>query len=115
VLSGPARYLWKNEIVEHDYAYIITYTREDLKNELIREAERVSVEEVCMISFIPFEGSPALMALLEEAFEGRETAPRPVNKDAVAALTFVPSREISKRTTDSFGDLKKVTTNDPRR
>ncbi len=23
VLSGPARFLWKNEIVEHDYAWIL--------------------------------------------------------------------------------------------
>jgi uncharacterized protein involved in tolerance to divalent cations len=115
VFSGPARYLWKNEIVEHDYCYIITYTRDDLKKELIMEAEKMSVEEVCMISFLPFEGSPALEKLLEEAFEGREKAPKPVYKDAVAALTFVPSSEIPTRTANSFGDLKRATTDDTRR
>src|SRR5882762_9983049 len=39
VFSGPARFLWKNEIVEHDYCWTITFTREDLRDELIREAE----------------------------------------------------------------------------
>src|SRR5882672_9882267 len=72
VFSGPAKFLWKGdssalpgmknegvsmerrkvEIVEHDYCFVLTYTREDLKRELVEEAERVSVEEVCMISFL---------------------------------------------------------------
>jgi len=26
VLNGPARFLWKNEIVEHDYCWIVTFT-----------------------------------------------------------------------------------------
>ncbi len=68
VFSGPARFLWKNEIVEHDYCWILTFTREDLRDELIREAESHSVEAICMISFTPFDGSPAFQALLEEAF-----------------------------------------------
>jgi uncharacterized protein involved in tolerance to divalent cations len=52
VFNGPAKFLWKNEVVFHDYCFVITYTREDLIDELIREAESASVEEVCMISFI---------------------------------------------------------------
>jgi hypothetical protein len=115
VLSGPARFLWKNEIVEHDYCWIITFTREDLKDELIREAEKESVEAICMISFTPFEGNPALQALLGQAFNGREKAPTPVYKDAVAALSFVPSSEIAKRTVSSWGDLSKVQPDDPTR
>src|SRR5258705_26712 len=50
VLSGPARFLWKNEIVEHDYCWVVTFTREDLKDELIRAAEKESAEAICMIS-----------------------------------------------------------------
>ena len=115
VLSGPSRFLWKNEIVEHDYCWIITYTREDLRDELIREAELESAEAVCMISFTPLDASPALQALLVEAFNGRETAAKPVYKKAVAALTFVPLDDISKRTTSSTGDLSKVQTDDPTR
>ena len=33
VFSGPARFLWKNEIVEHDYCWTITFTREDLRDD----------------------------------------------------------------------------------
>jgi len=77
VLSGPARFLWKNEIVEHDYCWIVTFTREDLRDELIREAEKESAEAICMITFTPFDGSPAMYALLEEAFRGRDKQTKP--------------------------------------
>jgi len=115
VFSGPARFLWKNEIVEHDYCWIVTFTREDLRDELIREAEGHSVEAICMISFTPFDGSPAFQALLEEAFAGREDAAEPRYKDAVAALNFVPSHDIPKRTLSSWGDLSQVQPADPTR
>jgi len=59
VLSGPARFLWKNEIVEHDYCWIITFTREDLRDELIKEAERESAEAICMITFSPLRREPS--------------------------------------------------------
>ena len=116
VLSGPARFLWKNEIVEHDYCWIITFTREDLRDELIKEAERESAEAICMITFSPLDGSPAMQALLEEAFRGRENETKPVAyKDAVAALTFVLSSDIPKRTISSWGELSKVQPDDPTR
>ena len=115
VLNGPARFLWKNEIVEHDYCWIITFTREDLRDELIREAETESAEAICMISFSPLDGSPVLQALLEQAFAGHESAPEPKYKDAVAALTFVSLSDIPKRTASSWGDLNKVQPDDPTR
>ena len=116
VFSGPARFLWKNEIVEHDYCWIVTFTREDLRDELIKEAEMESAEAICMITFSPFDGSPAMQALLEEAFRGREKETKPVTyKDAVAALSFVASSEIPKRTISSWGDLSKVQPEDPTR
>jgi hypothetical protein len=102
-------------LVEHDYAYIVTVSREDLKDQLIAEAERVSVEDVCMISFIPFEGNPALVRLLDDAFDGRETAAPVVLKDAMAALTFVPSSDIPARTHLSFGGLARAGSDDPTR
>ena len=81
VFSGPARFLWKNEI-----------------------------------TFSPFDGSPAMQALLEEAFRGREKEAKPAPyKNAVAALTFVPSSDIPKRTISSFGDLSRVQPGDPTR
>jgi hypothetical protein len=116
VFNGPARFLWKNEIVEHDYCWTITFTRDDLRDELIREAETESAEAICMITFTPFDGSPAMHALLEQAFRDREKATKPVAyKDAVAALTFVPLTEIPKRTVSSWGELSKVQPDDPTR
>ena len=60
-----------------------------------------------VITFTPFDGSPAMHALLEQAFRDREKATKPVRKDAVAALTFVPLSEIPKRQVSSWGDLSK--------
>jgi hypothetical protein len=116
VFNGPARFLWKNEIVEHDYCWTITFTRDDLRDDLIREAETESAEAICMITFTSFDGSPAMYALLEQAFRDREKETKPVAyKGAVAALTFIPFTDIAKRTVGSWGDLSKVEPDDPTR
>ena len=116
VFNGPAKFLWNFKaspvpkgmqkeglyIDEHDYCFAITYTREDLKQQLIEVAESTSVEQVCMISFIPMEGNAQLIKLLDGTFAGRGTgSPEPKPVDAVAALTFVPSEEIPSRTQKS--------------
>jgi hypothetical protein len=116
VFNGPAKFLWnfkssavpketrkdRLEIVEHDYCFAVTYTREDLKQQFIAEAEQASVEQVCMISFIPMEGNAALIKLLEDTFAGREAVSSPPKPaDAVAATTFVPFNEIPSRTRKS--------------
>lgn len=66
VLQGPASFWWKGEVVEMDYVYLLTYTREDLQEEVNRIAEETSGEEVCMISHIPFEGNQKFIQLLED-------------------------------------------------
>src|SRR5258706_14512971 len=71
VFNGPARFLLKNGIVEHDYCWTITFTPQDLRDELIKEAEKESAEAVCMITFSPFDGSPAIQARLGELFHRR--------------------------------------------
>ena len=54
--------------------------------------------------------------LRQEAFRGREQETKPVPyKDAVAALTFVATSDIPKRTLSSWGDLSKVQPNDSTR
>ncbi len=69
VLTGPARFWWKNNICEMDYSYILTYTTSELKEEMIKEAEAISPEEVCMISLIPIEMNKPLQDLLDKTFE----------------------------------------------
>lgn len=91
--------------LEQDYNYIISYTREDLKEELIEVAEAASLEEVCMISFLPMETNRSLRLLLDASFEGKGelAAPEPVS--ATVALTFVPSEQIPSRTKSSNGEI----------
>ncbi|GAA0998605.1 hypothetical protein GCM10009555_098250 [Acrocarpospora macrocephala] len=116
VIGGPAKFLWnfkdsavpegmrKHKLLtlDQDYNYIVSYTREDLKEELVRVAEATSLEEVCMISFLPMELNESLRNLLDATFEGREDSAAPEPVDAVAALTFVPSAEVPERTKSSF-------------
>lgn len=117
IIGGPAKFLWnfkdsdvpgemrehKLLVVEQDYNFLVTYTREDLKAELVDVAEAASMEEVCMISFLPMEPNRALRTLLDATFEGREHATSPEAVDAVAALTFVPKAVIATRTKSSVG------------
>lgn len=117
VVGGPAKFLWNFKdsdvpegmrqhrlfTLDQDYHYIISYTREDLKDELVEVAESAALEEVCMISFLPMEPSRSLRMLLDASFEGRGEAAEPEPVDAVAALTFVPKEKIATRTKSSSG------------
>ncbi|MBB3035080.1 hypothetical protein [Alteriqipengyuania lutimaris] len=119
VVGGPAKFLWnfkdsdvpegmrehKLFTLEQDYNYIISYTREDLKEELVEVAETAALEEVCMISFLPMEPNRSLRILLDASFGGRGASLPPEEVDAVAALTFVPKAEISSRTKSSSGAI----------
>jgi len=69
ILKGPAKFWWKGEIVAMEYAYIVTYTLEALKERLIAAAEEVSEEEVPMISFLLMEGNKRLLQFLGETLE----------------------------------------------
>lgn len=119
IVGGPAKFLWnfkdsdvaesmrkpKLLTLEQDYNYIISFTREDLKQELIEVAEAASLEEVCMISFLPMEANRSLRLLLDASFEGRGEMAEPEPVDATVALTFVPSGQIPARTKSSTGEI----------
>lgn len=66
ILEGPAKFWWKGEIVEMDYAYILTYTTEKHKEAIVGEVNKTAEEEIPMISFIPFEANDALKKLIDE-------------------------------------------------
>jgi uncharacterized protein involved in tolerance to divalent cations len=108
VFSGPARFIWKDEITEQDYSFLITYTRDDLKDEVTRVAELTSAEMVCMISFIAFEANKALLAYLDEAFNDREKKRKPTLMAARANNSFMTFDEIKVHTANSAGDLSKL-------
>ncbi len=67
--------------------------------------ETASLEEVCMISFMPIETNRSLRLLLDASFEGREVQAEVEAVDAVVALTFVPKADIPSRTKSSDGPL----------
>ena len=66
ILEGPAKFWWKGKIVNLDYVYLVTYTKENLKDEVTKVAEAASAEEVCMISYLPFEGNKKLLELIDK-------------------------------------------------
>lgn len=53
---------------EMDYSYILTYAPADNREELIAEAEKVSEEEVCIVSFMEMDANDALIKLLDQTF-----------------------------------------------
>jgi uncharacterized protein involved in tolerance to divalent cations len=66
ILEGPAQFWWKDNIVDMNYVYLLTYTRENLRDEVNNIAETTSREEVCMISHLPFEGNQKFISLLND-------------------------------------------------
>ncbi len=69
IWDAPAKFWWKDEIVEMNYAFIYTYTREDLKQRVIEKTNEVTSEDIPMISFTPLDANDALISLLESTFE----------------------------------------------
>lgn len=68
-IKTPARFRWKGEIVDMEYYSITSFTSEKHKEAIISEVERASVEEVPMISFIPFEGNEKLLEWIKQTVD----------------------------------------------
>ena len=66
MISAPARFWWKKEIVDMDYVSINSFTLEKNKQKIIEVVEKVSVEEVPMISFTEFTGNEKFTKWIEE-------------------------------------------------
>lgn len=66
MLNAPARFLWKGEITNLDYFILTAYTLQKHKEQIITEVEKVSIEEVPMITFLPFDGNQILLDWIEE-------------------------------------------------
>lgn len=66
IIEAPARFLWKNEVVDMSYVAITSFTTEQHKQSIIREVEKVSAEEVPMIVFLPMDGNTKLLTWIDE-------------------------------------------------
>ena len=69
IISAPARFRWKGKIVDMDYVTIFSYTISQYKEKIIKEVEKVSVEEVPMITFTPFEGNKKLLSWIDKTLK----------------------------------------------
>lgn len=65
IIEGPSRFLWKNEIVDMNYITITSFTTEKYKQDIIHEVEKVSIEEVPMIIFLPIDGNSKLLSWID--------------------------------------------------
>jgi uncharacterized protein involved in tolerance to divalent cations len=66
IIESPARFLWKNEVVDMDYVTVTSFTTEQHKQAIIQEVKKISVEEVPMIVFLPMDGNAELLAWIQE-------------------------------------------------
>jgi len=66
MINAPARFLWKGKITDMDYFTITSFTLEENKEKIIEEVKKVSVEEVPMIQFIPFDGNIELLDWIDK-------------------------------------------------
>ena len=69
MVRAPARFRWKGEIVNMDYITIYSYTKSEYKEKIITEVEKVSVEEVPMITFTKFEGNKKLLDWIDKTLK----------------------------------------------
>lgn len=66
IVNAPARFLWKGQVVDMDYLTVQSFTIEKYKEEIIKEVEIISIEEVPMITFTPFDGNKKLLKWIDE-------------------------------------------------
>ena len=69
ILKGPAKFWWRKKIVSMGYCFVLTYSIAKLKGSITREVEKVSEEEVPMISFMPFEPNQKLRKLIDQTLK----------------------------------------------
>ena len=119
VLGRPPKFLWKCKdngapdtmhkprllIREQDNNDPITHGRAGLKDVRVVAAEATSLEEDCMISFLPMQTNRSLRLLRDNSFHerGEQAAPEPF--EAVAAQTVVPTEKIPSRTKNSNAEI----------
>lgn len=66
VINSPAKFFWKGEVIDMDYFTIMTFTLAKHKDAIIKATEKVSIEEVPMITFAPLDGNDKLLNWIEK-------------------------------------------------
>lgn len=65
IIEMPSRFLWKGEVVDMNYITVTSFTTEQHKQDIIHEVEKVSIEEVPMIVFLPISGNSKLLSWID--------------------------------------------------
>lgn len=66
VIAAPARFLWKGKVTDMNYVTVTSFTIEKHKDAVIKEVNKVSVEEVPMVVFLPMEGNEELLQWIKQ-------------------------------------------------
>jgi uncharacterized protein involved in tolerance to divalent cations len=68
-LESPAKFLWKGEVVEMNYITVTSFTTDSKIQELIKDVEANSEEEVPMIRFVAIDTNEKLANWVQQTLE----------------------------------------------
>ncbi|HLD04418.1 MAG TPA: divalent cation tolerance protein CutA [Candidatus Nanoarchaeia archaeon] len=66
ILNGPSHFWWKGKEIDMNYCYIMGFTIGKNRRRVEKEFERISEEEVPMISFIKMAGNKKFLKFIYE-------------------------------------------------
>lgn len=65
IICSPAKFFWKGKLIDMEYFTIMTFALEKNKTAITELVEKISVEEVPMITFTPTEPNTKLLKWVE--------------------------------------------------
>ena len=66
ILNGPTHFWWDNKQIDMDYYYIMGFTQVNRREELEKEYESISKEDIPMISFIKMDGNKLFLDFISK-------------------------------------------------
>jgi uncharacterized protein involved in tolerance to divalent cations len=69
ILNGPSRFWWKGKEIDMDYFYVVGFTMGKNRNMVEKEYEKVSKEEVPMVSFIKIDGNEKFLDFISKSLK----------------------------------------------
>ena len=67
ISHGPATFWWKGKLIDMDYYNVSAFSARKYQKAIIKTVKTVSVEEVPMVWFIPFEGNNEFLRWIEHS------------------------------------------------
>jgi uncharacterized protein involved in tolerance to divalent cations len=57
IISGPSHFWWKGKKLDMNYCYVMCFTIVENKNAIEKKFQKLSKEEIPMVSFVKIEGN----------------------------------------------------------